>query len=201
VRTLATITITQTKTGTAIITAGNISVTTPHGLAVTPTLSDIQISTLDDLGGKTSWPSNPTATEFTINISSMDPDVDHQFSWMISYLSSIEVGSSIPGGTYYVTVAFVRNVSGLTTREKSDDNINDFISVSATLIDTYCERTTPFPSDDVNYKKVQYACALLVAWMAYRSLIGAEQKAKAAHDEAYEKLDEILSAKSGVLLG
>jgi hypothetical protein len=101
----------------------------------------------------------------------------------------------------YSDVALVRNVSGLTTKEKSDADITTLISIADELIDRYCEKTTAFLTGDVNYKKIQYASALLVSWMCFRSLLGAEEKAKEMKKEAYGILDNVRSDTSGVLLG
>jgi hypothetical protein len=65
----------------AAILAGNTSVVVTHGLSFTPTIDQIQIMPQDDLGGRNSWVSNPTATTFQINVSFADPDTSHVFSW------------------------------------------------------------------------------------------------------------------------
>lgn len=69
--------------GSATILAGNTYVDVPHGLSAPPTIDQIIITPQDDLAGRTAWPSNPGASTFRINISTVDPDVNHVFSWQI----------------------------------------------------------------------------------------------------------------------
>lgn len=70
--------------GTATITGGTTTITVPHGLTFAPALGDITLTPLDDLEGRTLYPSNPTATTFDANISFMDvPTTNHSFNWLI----------------------------------------------------------------------------------------------------------------------
>ena len=64
--------------GTATIPAGQTSISVTHGLAWTP--KTVRVTPLDNLGGRSFWVSNVTATGFTINISSADT-VNHSFAW------------------------------------------------------------------------------------------------------------------------
>ena len=100
----------------------------------------------------------------------------------------------------YSTITLIRNLSGLTTKEKTDDNLTELIDIADDVLNRYCERTTDFPIADENYKQVQLASALLVSWMGLRSLLGSEQKAKEMRDEAYRILDNIRSGSSGAML-
>jgi hypothetical protein len=67
--------------GSATILAGNTYVDVVHGLSFTPTIDEIVLVPQDDLGGRDFWPSNPGPTTFRINISMVDPDTNHTFSW------------------------------------------------------------------------------------------------------------------------
>lgn len=68
------------NSGTATIPAGSTYVDVSHGLNITPEISRIVVTPLDNLGGKNFWISNVTNTTFRINISSADT-VDHSFAW------------------------------------------------------------------------------------------------------------------------
>ena len=145
-------TITETKTGTATITAGSTSVVVAHGLTSTPPLANIAVTPLDDLGGRSFWPSNPTSSQFTINIDSMDT-VSHQFSWAIIYNVDIETGGTVPGaptGTYCTSddVKAFSKVSytdlGYSTDSDFVTLINSLIAYAGALIDEYCRLPESF---------------------------------------------------------
>lgn len=125
-------TITETKTGTATITAGSTSVVISHGLATTPNLADISVTPLDDLGGRGFWPSDPTSTQFTINIASQDL-TSHQFSWMISYSVDIETGPSAPVGAY-CTSDDVKAFSKIAYTDLGYSSDADFVTFLDSLI-------------------------------------------------------------------
>jgi hypothetical protein len=94
--------------GQATITAGNTSVTVDHTFGV-DTFEAI-LTPLDDLGGRTFYPSNKTATQFDINISDMD-FADHSFDWIL-----VE-GTPSPAAEedHYCTVAQVKEVLRIQT--------------------------------------------------------------------------------------
>jgi len=68
--------------GSATVTVTNTYVVVTHGLAITPTLGDIQITPQGNLLGRTFWGSDVGATTFRINISTSDT-IDHVFSWSV----------------------------------------------------------------------------------------------------------------------
>ena len=63
---------TRVKTGSATIMTGNTFVTVNHGLGYTPNISKFVIQGQADLGGRIAWVDTITATQFNINMSSMD---------------------------------------------------------------------------------------------------------------------------------
>lgn len=69
------------KSGTASITTGNSSVAVTHGLAATPTLQQIIITPQSSFGSAAKfWVSNPTSTQFTINVDA-NPGQTVTFGW------------------------------------------------------------------------------------------------------------------------
>jgi len=68
------------NSGSATITAGATYVDVTHNLAITPDINRIKITPKDNLGGRSFWVDNVTATTFRINISSTDT-VNHVFGW------------------------------------------------------------------------------------------------------------------------
>jgi len=89
----------------------------------------------------------------------------------------------------YVTVQFVREITGLTATDADDSKISDLITVAEAIVDYETDKT--WSESDQNYKLVQLATAKLVGWLAYRSLAGAEQKADKFKQEAYEILNKL----------
>jgi len=89
----------------------------------------------------------------------------------------------------YVTVQFVREVTGLTSTDVSDPTISDLIEVADSIIDF--ETGQSWSSSDSEYKLVQLASAKLVGWLVYRGLAGAEQKADKLREEAYEIIEKL----------
>lgn len=70
--------------GTATVTAASTSVVVAHGLDITPTINVISVTPTNSLGDAAKfWISNPTNTQFTINVD-VDPGVTTAtFAWMI----------------------------------------------------------------------------------------------------------------------
>lgn len=67
--------------GAASITSGTTSIAVTHGLALTPTLDQIDVTPQTSLGSATTfWISNPTATQFTINVN-VNPAATVTFGW------------------------------------------------------------------------------------------------------------------------
>ena len=74
------------NSGTATIPNGSISVTVNHGLTITPGLDDISVTPTNSLGNATKfWISNPTATQFTINVNTNPGATTAGFAWNIEY--------------------------------------------------------------------------------------------------------------------
>lgn len=138
-------TVKVTKTGSATVTAGSISVDVPHGLSVTPGVADISLTPQDDLGGRGFWPSNPTSTQFTINISFADPETNHAFSWAVSYsVDILTVAGGTPSGTYctsddvkafskitYTSIGYANDADFLTF-------LNSLIAYAGSVLDEFC---------------------------------------------------------------
>jgi len=68
------------NSGTGTVTAGNTSIVITHGLAITPTLANIDLTPQDNLSGRNIWVSTPTSTQFTIHLSSADA-INHVIGW------------------------------------------------------------------------------------------------------------------------
>jgi len=143
------VTVYSTKTGTATITAGNTSVTVPHGLSTTPTLADISITPLDDLGGRSCWPSDPGATNFKINLSSMDLS-DHLFSWGVVY-EVVVAGVSAVGSATYCTNTDIKAHSKIAYTDLNYASDSDFttfldslIVLAQSMIENFCRVPTGF---------------------------------------------------------
>jgi hypothetical protein len=68
--------------GSATITSAATSITVTHGLGLTPTLNQIQITPQTSLGSAARfWISNATSTQFTINVD-VAPGASISFSWL-----------------------------------------------------------------------------------------------------------------------
>jgi hypothetical protein len=141
------VTVYSTKTGTATITAGNTSVTVPHGLSTTPTLADISITPLDDLGGRSSWPSDPDTTNFKINLSFIDLS-NHLFSWGVVYEVVVAGGG---GSGYACTSTDVKAYSKIAYTDlgyASDSDFNTFLDslivLVQSMIENFCRVPTGF---------------------------------------------------------
>jgi hypothetical protein len=79
--------------GTATITGGTDTKTVTHGLGYAPAITDIILSPLDDLAGRTLYPDNVTAVTFDAVLSFTDvPGADHSFNWIIPF----PLGSDVP---------------------------------------------------------------------------------------------------------
>ena len=141
------VTVYSTKTGTATITAGNTSVTVPHGLSTIPALKDITVTPLDDIAPWACWPSDPDATNFTINISSMDTK-DHDFSWGVVYEVAVAGGG---GSGYACTSTDVKAYSKIAYTDlgyASDSDFNTFLDslivLAQSMIENFCRVPTGF---------------------------------------------------------
>lgn len=89
--------------GTATITAGNTTVTVDHTYGSDD--FEVILTPLDDLGGRTAYPSGKTDTQFVINISSMDL-ADHSFDWILAEGTPAAAAEE----DHYCTVQQVREV-------------------------------------------------------------------------------------------
>jgi len=89
----------------------------------------------------------------------------------------------------YVTVQFVRKVTGVTTTEAADEGILECIEIADSMIDF--ETGKSWSESDSEYKLVQLASAKLVGWLVYRGLAGAEQKADKLYQEAREVIEKL----------
>lgn len=70
--------------GTATVLSGTTSIAVTHGLAVTPALANISVTPTNNLGSATRfWISNPTNTQFTINVDVNPGATTATFAWMI----------------------------------------------------------------------------------------------------------------------
>ena len=77
--------VTESK-GFALVPNGSTSVEVNHGLSYTPSVNDIQLQPTNSLGDVDKFfPSNPTSTQFTINVDE-DPNLSSgaTFSWRIT---------------------------------------------------------------------------------------------------------------------
>jgi hypothetical protein len=94
--------------GTATVTKGTTSVVVPHGLSITPSVSDILLEPQDDLQGIDKWPSNPTSTTFQINLASQSM-VDHVFTWVIlGVVAPAPPTPTTPPGAFPIVIADVQ---------------------------------------------------------------------------------------------
>ncbi|MCD6421900.1 phage gp6-like head-tail connector protein [bacterium] len=89
----------------------------------------------------------------------------------------------------YVTVQFVREITGLTDVDADDAKITDLIETAEAIIDY--ETGKSWSESDEGFKLVQLATAKLVGWLIFRSLAGAEQKADKFKEEAYEFIEKL----------
>lgn len=68
--------------GTATVSAVSTSIAVNHGLNVTPALHNILLTPVNDLGSSTKfWVSNPTSTQFTINVDTQPGGSGAAFGW------------------------------------------------------------------------------------------------------------------------
>lgn len=68
--------------GTATVASGATSIVVNHGLNMTPTLNNISVTPTNNLGSSTKyWISNPTATQFTINVDVAPGAATAAFAW------------------------------------------------------------------------------------------------------------------------
>jgi hypothetical protein len=92
----------------ATILAGQTSVTVTDTLSSAPLIQNIILTPQDDLGGRTYWPSNVTATTFQININTTDPFTAHTFAWAILAAPAAPTPPS-PPGAFPIVVADVQS--------------------------------------------------------------------------------------------
>lgn len=70
--------------GTAVVANGVTTAVVTHGLSVTPLLANIKVTPTNNLGTATKfWVSNPTGTQFTINVDASPGAGTATFSWSI----------------------------------------------------------------------------------------------------------------------
>lgn len=79
--------------GTATVLHDTISIAVTHTLGVAPSIDDIILTPQDDLSGLSYYPSLPTLTTFTINISG-PAMIDHAFTWFIIGVTVIGIVES-----------------------------------------------------------------------------------------------------------
>jgi len=89
----------------------------------------------------------------------------------------------------YASITLVRELTGLTTEDVSDDKLNDLIDVAEEIVDL--ETGKHWSGNEENFKIVQLATAKLAGWLAYRSLAGTEEKTKSFKNEADELLKKL----------
>lgn len=71
--------------GTATVANGTTSIAVTHGLSATPALDDISVTPTNNLGDATKfWISNPTATQFTVNVDADPGAGTATFAWSAS---------------------------------------------------------------------------------------------------------------------
>jgi len=131
--------LTTVKNGTATVLAGQTAVTVPHALGFAPALKEISLQPQDDLGARDYWPSSPDATNFQINISGMDADQNHIFTW------TIITEGVVPGTVAYCTKDDVKSFSKIAytdlgyASDAAFDTFLDILIVSVQgLIDSFC---------------------------------------------------------------
>ncbi len=95
----------------------------------------------------------------------------------------------------YTTVDRVRNVSGLTESEADDLKVEELIAYADSIVETVTGKT--WSSSEPEFPQIQLASSLLVAWLCYRGLVGAEDKAERCRREALAILEAL---RSGALL-
>ena len=72
------------NSGTASISSGNIYVLVPHGLNISPSLSDISVVATNNMGSALKfWISDVSSSSFRINVD-QDPQGEASFSWQIN---------------------------------------------------------------------------------------------------------------------
>jgi hypothetical protein len=141
--------LTTVKNGTATVLAGQTAVTVPHALGFTPALKEISLQPQDDLGARDYWPSSPDATNFQINISGMDADQNHIFTW------TIITEGFVPGTVAYCTNDNVKAYSkiaysdlGYATDDLFKTFLDSLIILAEGVIDNYCSVPTEFFAPD-----------------------------------------------------
>lgn len=90
----------------------------------------------------------------------------------------------------YSDIVLIRNVSGLTTSEKTDADVTPLIAIADNIIDEYTGQS--WVTGDSGYQQIVLASALLVSWLASLSLAGGQDKAEAFKRAAYDVLDKLL---------
>jgi hypothetical protein len=128
--------------GTAIILAGQVTVTVPHGLTSTPTLAQILLTPQDNLGGRDYWPSNITSSTFTINISFLDPDVDHSFGWQI--LKAGIISAPLGPGLY------IESLDVATALNATFDGVHTYTVYGLTILDATMQAHTDYANTYIN---------------------------------------------------
>jgi hypothetical protein len=143
---------------TATVLAGETYVDVPHGLSTVPTADDISITPKDDLGGR-SWFIDPIdATNFRLNISSLDL-ADHVFGYHL-FVSD----SYAPAADRYGILNTVKNLLLIDLSETTyDTQIDVIIKAADNIINNALERcgeTVPLTSpDDIIHDISNYLAA------------------------------------------
>jgi hypothetical protein len=142
----------------ATIVIGQTFVDIPHGSSNTPTVDDIAIMPHDNLGGRSWWIDTIGATNFRLNISSLDGAGAHEFGWRLlseSYEPAI--------GRYGILVA-VKNLCLIELAETAfDAQLDTMIKAADNIINTTlkrCGATTPLVApDDIIHDISNYLAA------------------------------------------
>jgi hypothetical protein len=72
------------SSGTATVASGSTTVTVNHGLAITPTTGTITLTPTNNLGTANKfWVTNPTATQFTVNVDADPGAGTATFAWSV----------------------------------------------------------------------------------------------------------------------
>lgn len=90
----------------------------------------------------------------------------------------------------YSDITLIRNISGLTTTEKSDSDLNALIEIVDKIIDDYTGKI--WNEEEEDYQMIRLASALLASWLASLSLAGGKEKAKNFKSEGFEILDTLV---------
>ena len=98
----------------------------------------------------------------------------------------------------YCTKEEIRNLTGLTEVEVSDDQLDQIIEEAKNLLDTYTGQ--PWYPSDTNYSKIQTVTRFIAISLAYESLPQTpevNEKAQRYHEKALRMLDALRGFETG----